>query len=79
VFVRPEPLSVITSQGSCEGYILEAPKGSSGFGYDPVFYFARWAKTFAELPAEKKNTVSHRAEAIGKMVAQIAALLEGQV
>jgi XTP/dITP diphosphohydrolase len=65
---------IITAQGSCEGYILEAPKGCSGFGYDPVFYFAPWAKTFAEISSEKKNSVSHRARAIGKMVEELGAI-----
>lgn len=55
------------TEGICRGYILEAPKGSGGFGYDPVFYTPRWAKTFAEIPLELKNTVSHRARAMARM------------
>jgi len=43
-----------------DGEILEAPRGSGGFGYDPVFYFPALEKTFAELPPEEKNQRSHR-------------------
>lgn len=57
------------AHGHCEGYILEALKGSSGFGYDPVFYYPFLAKTFAELPASAKNKISHRARAMKTMAA----------
>jgi XTP/dITP diphosphohydrolase len=49
--------------GSCEGLITFAPRGKEGFGYDPVFYFPELKKTMAELPAEVKNRISHRAHA----------------
>ncbi len=51
------------SAGTCEGIILHAPRGTNGFGYDPVFYFADLHATMAELPTEVKNRVSHRARA----------------
>ncbi len=51
-----------------DGEILEAPRGSSGFGYDPVFYFPALAKTFAELSAEEKNRYSHRGRAFRKLL-----------
>ncbi len=54
--------------GGCRGYILEKPRGESGFGYDPVFYFPAHGKTFAELDAGVKNRISHRAHAVKKMV-----------
>jgi XTP/dITP diphosphohydrolase len=50
-------------EGSCEGLITFIPKGESGFGYDPIFYFQELNKTMAELPAEVKNRISHRARA----------------
>ena len=50
-------------QGSCEGRIVSEPRGDNGFGYDPVFLFPDIGLTMAELPAEEKNRVSHRAKA----------------
>lgn len=50
--------------GLCEGRILDQPKGSGGFGYDPVFQPEGESQTFAELPPENKNRISHRAKAL---------------
>lgn len=52
-----------TFRGTAEGVILEAPRGSNGFGYDPLFYFPQIQKTFAELMAEEKSKYSHRGAA----------------
>lgn len=52
--------------GSCEGRIVSEPRGENGFGYDPVFLFPDIGLTMAELSAEQKNRVSHRAEAVRK-------------
>ena len=52
-----------TFEGAMEGTIVEAPRGDFGFGYDPVFLPERSARTFAELSAEEKNRISHRARA----------------
>lgn len=49
------------------GQILEEPKGTGGFGYDPVFYFPPLEKTFAELSREEKNLYSHRGQAFRKL------------
>jgi XTP/dITP diphosphohydrolase len=49
--------------GNAEGLILSAPRGTLGFGYDPLFFFPSLKKTFAELPAEEKALVSHRGAA----------------
>lgn len=54
-------------EGECRGIITEAPSGKQGFGYDPIFFYPEMGKTFAELSAEEKNRVSHRAEAIRKL------------
>jgi XTP/dITP diphosphohydrolase len=54
------------------GTILEAPRGSGGFGYDPVFLHEPTGKTFAELPREQKNRVSHRGRAFAKLAAWLA-------
>jgi XTP/dITP diphosphohydrolase len=50
-------------RGTAEGIILEAPRGSNGFGYDPLFYFPQIRKTFAELSPEEKSHYSHRGSA----------------
>lgn len=52
----------ITAEGQCPGSIAFAPRGHSGFGYDPVFLAGE--KTFAEIPAEEKDAVSHRGRAL---------------
>jgi XTP/dITP diphosphohydrolase len=49
--------------GKAEGFILDSPRGSNGFGYDPLFYFPQIGKTFAELTAEEKSAYSHRGAA----------------
>lgn len=62
----PAPL---IAQGTWQGRILEAPRGSNGFGYDPLFYVPALGCTAAELPAEVKNGVSHRASALNALLA----------
>jgi XTP/dITP diphosphohydrolase len=53
--------------GEVRGRIGVAPRGDSGFGYDPVFYYAPLRRTFAELPPGIKNEVSHRGRAVAKL------------
>jgi len=53
-------------RGECHGMIAFEPKGKSGFGYDPIFVLPETGKTMAELPAEIKNQISHRARASQK-------------
>jgi len=57
----------IASDGSCEGAIGRVARGDGGFGYDPLFVLADDGRTMAELTADEKNRVSHRARAMGKM------------
>jgi XTP/dITP diphosphohydrolase len=54
----------IVARGECEGHILYQERGSNGFGYDPLFVPVGYDKTFAELSAEEKNKISHRAIAL---------------
>lgn len=54
----------LTYEGRCEGLIAEKPAGSHGFGYDPLFYYPPFKKTFAELTMEEKAQVSHRGRAL---------------
>lgn len=53
-------------RGECHGMIAFEPKGKNGFGYDPIFVLPETGKTMAELPAEIKNQISHRARASQK-------------
>jgi XTP/dITP diphosphohydrolase len=61
--------------GTCEGAILEAPRGAGGFGYDPLFYSPELGMTFAEAGVGTKNHLSHRARAMVKLKPQVLALL----
>lgn len=54
----------IVARGECPGVIACAPHGENGFGYDPVFYLPELGMTYAELPSEQKNAISHRARAL---------------
>jgi len=54
-------------RGEVRGRIGREPRGRSGFGYDPIFYYAPLRKTFAELPPAAKNAVSHRGRAVAKL------------
>ncbi len=56
-----------TVEGICEGKIVFAPRGAIGFGYDPLFQPLGCDLTFAEMGAEMKNSISHRAKAIAKL------------
>jgi len=53
--------------GEVRGLIADSPRGENGFGYDPVFVAAGFTETFAELPPEVKNRISHRARAVEKL------------
>jgi len=64
-----------TVDGQCEGRILEHPRGDRGFGYDPLFIPDGQERTFAELPAETKNKLSHRGQALRKAMRDWGALL----
>lgn len=68
---------VETFEGACEGIIALEPRGSQGFGYDPVFYLPTYGRTMAELPSELKNRISHRARAIRAAKATLANLTAG--
>ena len=65
----------LTYEDRCEGEITTAPKGASGFGYDPVFYYPEYGKTFAEISSAEKNRVSHRGKALGEVVVEFDKIL----
>jgi XTP/dITP diphosphohydrolase len=70
---RGRAMAIVTDR--VDGEILEAPRGSGGFGYDPVFCFPALEKTFAELPAEEKNQRSHRGKAFRRLLAALCSML----
>ena len=55
-------------EGTCDGYITNILKGDNGFGFDPVFFYPPFNKTFAELTDEEKNSISHRYLAMKKLI-----------
>lgn len=61
----------IICQGTWEGRLLYAPRGTHGFGYDPIFYVPTHRCTSAELPPEVKNQLSHRGQALRKLLATL--------
>jgi XTP/dITP diphosphohydrolase len=66
----------LTYESSCEGTILREKRGESGFGYDPLFYFEEYGKTFAELSMDEKNKVSHRGKAVAELKSEIPQILK---
>jgi XTP/dITP diphosphohydrolase len=66
-------VAVITNR--VDGKILEAPRGSGGFGYDPVFFFPPLGKTFAELSSDEKNLHSHRGKAFRRLLDVLPGML----
>jgi XTP/dITP diphosphohydrolase len=75
VFVRhaddPQP---VIAEGEWHGEILESPRGSSGFGYDPLFFVPEFGQSAAELDADTKNRLSHRGQAMARLIARLGSL-----
>ena len=63
--VKPDGTE-LTFRGECYGEIIFEKRGTNGFGYDPIFYVPSLDKTFAELSAEQKNSISHRKQSLKK-------------
>ena len=62
--VLPDGREPLVVEGRTQGVIIDSERGEEGFGYDPLFYYEPFEKTFAELTAEEKNSISHRGKAI---------------
>ena len=69
----PQPL---IAEGVWQGEILRAPRGDGGFGYDPIFLDSKTEKTGAELPLDIKNRISHRGQALAKLLHQLERLIK---
>ena len=62
---------MVVERGECPGRILEAPRGASGFGYDPVFVARGTQVSFAELPEAEKSRLSHRGAALRAILPEL--------
>ena len=65
----------LTYEGRCEGEITTEPRGEAGFGYDPVFLYPEYGKTFAEISSPEKNRVSHRGRALREVTSEFDKIL----
>ncbi len=75
VIATPEG-KTYAAEGLSEGVILDKPRGTGGFGYDPLFYVPELKKTFAELDKKEKNLVSHRGRALKQAAETLKMLIE---
>lgn len=71
---RPDGTIILQTEGICPGEILDTPRGTNGFGYDPIFYVPEYQLTFAEMSAELKHKISHRGQAFQPLLPQLKAL-----
>jgi XTP/dITP diphosphohydrolase len=72
----PLGTEVIIADGTCEGIILDGPRGTGGFGYDPLFFAPELGQTFAEAGVGPKSDLSHRARAMKAMKTRLLAYLQ---
>ena len=76
VFPEGDTREDIVVRGEVEGKIIDERHGDGGFGYDPLFYYPPFGQTLAEIPAEQKNSVSHRGNAIKKLAEKLLIVTE---
>ena len=76
VVVARGDTTLFQAQETVDGLIAERPHGTSGFGYDPLFYYPPFGKTFGEVPREDKDRVSHRGKAFARLRAFLSELTE---
>ncbi|NDG24295.1 MAG: RdgB/HAM1 family non-canonical purine NTP pyrophosphatase [Synechococcaceae bacterium WBB_10_009] len=74
---NPAGAVVLEVEGHCPGQILEAPRGTGGFGYDPVFFVPEAGLTFAEMPHSLKAQLGHRGRAFALLKPQLQGLIQG--
>ncbi|NCB63196.1 MAG: XTP/dITP diphosphatase [Clostridia bacterium] len=68
---------VVSARGECPGTLAYAPQGENGFGYDPIFFVPEKKRTFAQLTAEEKNEISHRANSMKQFKIELENYLNG--
>lgn len=66
----------LSYEAECNGTLLKEKRGDSGFGYDPLFYFEEFGKTFAELSSDEKNKVSHRGKAVAEFKEELPKVIK---
>jgi XTP/dITP diphosphohydrolase len=72
---RPDGTIALQVEGICRGEILHSPRGTGGFGYDPIFYVPAQQQTFAEMTPEIKRSHSHRGRAFQALIPQIGTVV----
>lgn len=73
---RPDGTIALQVEGICRGEILHSPRGTGGFGYDPIFYVPAQQQTFAEMTPEIKRSYSHRGQAFQALLPQMEAIVK---
>lgn len=68
-----------TVRGTCEGEIIDTPRGTLGFGYDPLFWIPEKGMTFAEMPLDEKNKMSHRSAAAALFAEKIISFIQESI
>ncbi|MEN8211549.1 MAG: XTP/dITP diphosphatase, partial [Thermodesulfobacteriota bacterium] len=68
--------AALTYEGECQGVITQEPAGENGFGYDPLFFYPEFNKTFAQLSIQKKGSVSHRGKALKEIADEMDKIIE---
>lgn len=68
--------AALTYEGECKGVITQEPAGDNGFGYDPLFYYPEFNKTFAQMSIEEKGQVSHRGKALQEINQEMNKILD---
>ena len=73
--VFPDGRAPVCVEGRTGGIILDIPRGQGGFGYDPLFYYEPFGKTFSEMTPDEKNSISHRGKAIEALAKKIKEII----
>jgi XTP/dITP diphosphohydrolase len=73
----PDGQVQMVAEGRCHGVITTAPRGTNGFGYDPLFEIREYHRTFGELSSRVKHAISHRARALARLATSLPKLLSG--
>ena len=68
--------AALTYEGECQGVITQEPVGENGFGYDPLFFYPEFNKTFAQLSIQEKGSVSHRGKALKEIADEMDKIIE---